>query len=127
MAYSQGPYYLGGPPAQRPILRTSRSIDFTARRYEVDAAGNFLGMPSTAQRVMLLASFAGGEDPEVVTPQTMLERANRIRAALKILTSGARPAIADLTVETVRSASGAMKTTVNYRDLYTAEDGEVQL
>jgi hypothetical protein len=127
MPFSPGPYALSAPPAERPILRTSRSIDFTTKRYEVDTAGNFVAMPSTAQRVMLLASFAGGEDPDVITPQTMLERANRIRAALRVLTDGTRPAIADLTVDTVRHASGTTRTTVNYRDLYTGEDGEVQL
>lgn len=128
MPYSRGPYSLTpDAPRPRPKLVSSRLIDFATKTYVVDADGNPEAMPSTAQRVLLLVSYATDKRPAAITPQALNEMQDRTRKALRVLTDGPAPR-AKLQAATVeRSAAGAVLGTVDFEDLTAGLDGEVTL
>lgn len=124
MGYGQGPYGTtdGTPPslpAQVPTsLSSSRQIDGVTRRYVQDTHGGFAAMDDVAQRVLLLVSFAE-LNATVITPQTLNDQANAIRAALVPLLDVKTPAISLIAVDVTRSASGTMTKAVTYKNLLT--------
>jgi hypothetical protein len=128
MAYTRGAYALftSLPVPARPELHSSRSIDAPSKRYELDATtGGYESMPSTAQRVLLLISFAA-IDAKFITAQEQEETRQRIIDALKVLTDGPSPAISLKSVLVGSDRTGVSFRHVTYRDLGTGIDETVQ-
>lgn len=116
MAYTAGPYALSLPPTGAPAPVEARKIDFVSKDYVPTAEGGHESMPATAQRVLLLISFASGEDPKFITAQGLRAQEDRIRKALSVLTSGRDPAISNLVVRVERRASGHVGVVVDFFD-----------
>ena len=109
MSYSTGPYakFTSLPVLPRPEVHSARAIDFPTKKYEIDpTTGGFVGMPSVAQRVMLLISFES-QDSKFVTPQDNERARQRIITALKVLTEASPPVIRIKSVEVGNNGPGS--------------------
>lgn len=129
MPYSRGAYDLlpNLPSPARSKLSSSRKIDFATGTYVVDENGGFESMSSTAQRVVLLVSYAGGKPSAYITPQDLARTTDRIRKALRVMTDGPSPAIEVTSIDVSRTAPGRTRTFVEFRDLTTGLSQTVQL
>jgi hypothetical protein len=119
MAYIQGPYGDTFPvlPQTRPSAVEAREIDFATQEYVLNADGTSKSMRPTAQRVLLLISFASGEAPEFLTEQEMRGVADRIKKALRVLTNPQRPVIRDVVVTVERVKAGHASVRVDYYEI----------
>jgi len=129
MSYCSGPYAIHSvlPSPDRTVLSSSRKIDAPTGTYVIGEDGGFESMPSTAQRVLLLVSFASGEKEKFVTPSAMNSLRDRARKALLVLTGGRTPLIQLQLLEVTSPSAGSMKLRVDYKDLTTGLSQSVQL
>jgi hypothetical protein len=126
MGYGTGPF--GGAPLGVPLppqpeevvsdLSSSRKIDGVTGRYVPNEQGGFEAMDDTAQRVLLLVSFAD-TDSKIISPQGMSEQEAKIRKALEPLTAGRNPDIDQLVVTVKRTASQTTEKSISYRNRLT--------
>lgn len=131
MSYSQGPYskLSSLPVLPRPEVHSSREIDFANKRYVINSTdGGFDGMPSVAQRVLMLVSF---EVPETrfITPQDNERERNNIETALTVLTNAKPPVIEIEVIEIGTDSAGTGYRRIKYKDLLagTGVDQTIQL
>lgn len=125
MSFGLGPFGVGtpvgsidfGPAAAVPqaiSVVSSRKINFADGTYELDADGNFLGMPDLHQAAVLLVAFNVTE-PKVIGRDFEISVANQIRAALRPLTSTRPPRLVIDSIEVVANASENYRI-VRFRD-----------
>jgi len=101
-------------------------VNAQTKRYELDATtGGNDSMQSTAQRVLLLVSFAD-VPKRFISESDMSEARYRIIAALSVLTASKPPAIELRSVEVGSNSAGTTYRTITYRDLTTGQDDTVQ-
>lgn len=132
MPYTKGPYadHSSLPVPPRPKVGSARWIDFSARRYELDATtGGFRRMPPTVQRVVILA----GRVLQTMGPFNTLQERNRIRTeirnALSIMTKQPAPEIEIKEILVATEFPGTANAQLTFRDLTrnTGIDDQVQL
>lgn len=106
------------PPPAPPTttLVASWAIDPETQRYQLDAAGNPLGMNGTAQRVYL-AVCAVDVVPDIITPQGKNSVAAAFRTALRGLV--AEGAITKLSVSVTDDGGARLLKTISYQDAGT--------
>ena len=127
--YRKGPYqdFVDLPVPPRPVLVSARRIDAPSEDFVFNATtGGFEAMSSTAQRVLLLVSFAETLK-RFVTPQDLRENEQAITAALGILTRRPSPAIKLLEVKCEPFLPEHPKTTIRFVDLTTGLDQQIQV
>lgn len=129
MPYTRGPHALftSLPVLPRPVLVSARSVNAATKRYELDATtGGNESMPSTAQRVLMLVSFAD-QRRRFITEQDLAETRALVLTALSVLTDGRSPAIAILSFDVGSENAGSTFLRITYRDLTTGLDQTVQV
>lgn len=131
MAYCQGPYanFVSLPVPARPEIYSARFIDVQTGRYTTDSVtGGFEMMPSTVQRVIILASQAMYNTSVKVNT---IENRNRLRLeitkSLRILTEPPSNKIRLDVVSVLSEVPGTAKLEIAFKDLTTNEDEKVQL
>lgn len=118
MPYSQGPYqrFTSLPVPARPKLSEAREIDFTRKRYVIDAAtGGFSHMPEVAQMVVILSFRV--PLPEFNTLQSRNKYKKDLENVLAPLAESNPPLVEDLEVVVTSPAPGAMYKAVKFRDI----------
>lgn len=114
-----------GQPADDPTslepakIGSARKIDFVTRRYVVADDGGFEAMDETAQRVVLLVSFAIGKEPAFITPAGEADMERRVREALAVMTDIRDPDIDIDTIEISHDTQGNSFRGVRYKNLRT--------
>lgn len=101
-----------------PIVHASILIDAATRAYVFDDQGNPMGMDGTAQRVLLLVSYAEIV-ASVIDARSLKEAEYRILAALSPLQKETPPAIKDLSVTVRDNGRGFTESTVAFMNLKT--------
>ena len=115
-----GPFGISEEPAEavHVVLVGAREIDGVSRRYTQDADGNPLPMDGTAQRVLILLSYADTSS-DIITPQALATQKAKLRAALVPLTSGREPAIRNLTIDVTDDGKARTLKLVTYTNALT--------
>lgn len=127
MGYSQGPYstFESLPAPERTVLSSSRKVNFVSKRYENDSDGNPLPQPSIQQIVALKVTF-NVEDAKLITPQDQEASRQAVNAALLDLTKPPSPLIDRVRVSFASEKAGEQKNVINFRDLSTGLDEQVE-
>lgn len=125
MPYLTGPYaaHSSLPSPATNALHSSRSINATTRRYELDDDGNPEQMPSTRQRVLLRLDFGTGQPPKLISDTGNEQRRKQIIAALQPLVDEGSIRLDSVAVEQTRA--GVVEERIDYTDLATGTDDTV--
>ena len=131
MSYSTGPYaqFTSLPAPPRPEVHSSRKVSFAHKIYETNpVTGGFDGMPSMAQTVVMLVSYAV-EPAKFITPNQNQKTKDDIVTALKPLTDAEPPMIVIRSVEIGQEGPGVGYRRIVFTDLLkgTGIDQTVQL
>ena len=129
MPYASGPYHAHSslPVQARPLLVSARSINFKLKRYEIDSVtGGYTDMNVTAQRVVLLVSFAL-VPWRFLTDQDNEQTRQAIITALEPLTKATPPEVDQLLVAVTRERAGVGKVDVEFNDTTTGQNVTLQL
>ncbi len=107
-------------PAEDPTtLTSSRAIDVTTQRYELDDEGGFDAMDDVAQRVFLLLCFELGPTPKFIDSRFDGAVRNAVVRALRPVTEGADPQAKLERVTVERQRPGGTRVMVEYLNLTT--------